>query len=118
MNIVIENKNVLSVDGKIIKKVIGSEIEKFIRSNNYIYILLYFPKGHNEQDTNIWKIDLHGNIIWKITKFGNDEVGAAPYIELNQVNGKLIASNWKGVDFFVDVKTGQIEAIKKGERPW
>lgn len=118
MNITIENENKLVVNGKVIQEIKDGEVEKFIELNDHIYLLLYFPNGHSEQNTNIWKLNLQGNIIWKIEQFGSDEMGASPYVELNYEKDKLVTSNWKGVDFYIDAKSGEINVANKGRRPW
>lgn len=41
-----------------------------------------------------------------------------PYIRLTMQGTKLVASNWIGVAYVVDLTTGNVDAGKSEGRPW
>lgn len=44
--------------------------------------------------------------------------GPKPYIRLTMQGTKLVASNWIGVAYVVDLTTGNVDAGKSEGRPW
>lgn len=118
MNIEIKDKHTLQIDGNIIQNILDGEIEKIVKFDQYLYLLIQFPKKHPEQNTNIWKVNIQGNIIWKVESFGHNSSEATPYVELNIKDEKLTASNWKGGEFHIDILTGKVKNINKRTRPW
>lgn len=111
------NKNKISINDNCVQFDESSEIKNVIEIDNYLYVMVIFPNGHSEQNSNVWKLDGNGNIVWKIKKFGTDVLGARPFVKMEYTGNKLRVDNWQGVDFYVNLLNGELEPIKGG-RPW
>ncbi|MBF0316069.1 MAG: hypothetical protein HQK52_21795 [Oligoflexia bacterium] len=111
------NKNKIFINDTRVQFDEASEIKNIIEIDVFLYIMVIFPNGHPEQNSNVWKLDDNGNVVWKIKIFGTDVLGARPFVKMEYAGNKLKVDNWQGVDFYVNLTNGDLEPIKGG-RPW
>ncbi len=68
---------------------------------------------------NVEAYDQKGNFIWVIQEcpVGNS-IKDKPYMNIWIKGKNLIAGNWVGLDFIVNMQNGNVEPSKLGTRPW
>lgn len=58
---------------------------------------------------NVYAFSSDGELLWQIEESPHGAETDKPYVDIGVDNsGKLVAGNWNGVDYFVDIKTGKI----------
>jgi len=68
---------------------------------------------------NVYAYDSSGQIKWQIKEAPHGGVGSdKAYMDLWLDNGKLIAGNWIGADYIVDITSGDVSQALTGVRPW
>jgi hypothetical protein len=68
---------------------------------------------------NVYAYDASGSLVWQIQEAphgGGGEDKAYMHIKID--SGKLIAGNWIGLDYLVNVTNGLVSQSRKGVRPW
>jgi hypothetical protein len=68
---------------------------------------------------NVKAYDAKGELAWTIQECpvgGADQDKA--YMDIQIKDGQLIAGNWVGLDFVVNLTNGNVSPYKKGVRPW
>lgn len=76
-------------------------------------------QGDKSMNRNVLAFDQNANIVWEIQEAPHgDNEWPKPYTHLSKQDTKLIASNWIGVDYVVDLKTGHVHAGESNGRPW
>lgn len=68
---------------------------------------------------NVYAYDSLGKLLWQIQKapHGGVEDDKA-YMDIKIVGGYLVAGNWIGVDYQVNLESGRVLPLKQGARPW
>jgi hypothetical protein len=68
---------------------------------------------------NIYAFDLLGNLKWQIKEAPHGGAGMdKAYMDIRLESGVLIAGNWIGVDYFVDLGSGDVSQTTNNLRPW
>ena len=57
---------------------------------------------------NIFAVDANGEIKWQIAESQHGSEVDQPYTSISKMENKLIAGNWNGVDYVVDMEDGSI----------
>lgn len=76
-----------------------------------------YPRS--ELNRNIYAYDSSGKLVWQIQEAphgGRSEDKA--YVSIKIEGDKLIAGNWIGTDYVVDLRTGKVSQATRGIRPW
>lgn len=92
----------------------GLEIVRLYPSDE---MLMEYPRI--KLNRNVEAYSPSGELVWIIEECsvgGTDE--DKPYMNIFIKNGQLIASNWIGLDFVVNLENGKIRPEKIGVRPW
>ena len=64
-------------------------------------------------DRNVYALSLDGKGVWQIQEAPHGGNVAKPFMNLRLSDeGRLIAGNWIGVDYEVDLTSGQVSAVK------
>lgn len=79
--------------------------------------LMSYPRA--KLNRNIEAYDCNGNLAWVIQEcpVGGEEQDKA-YMNIWVENKKLLAGNWLGLDFIVNIDNGTVAAVNLGVRPW
>lgn len=75
--------------------------------------------GDHSLNRNVYAFDKEGNQLWQIQESphgGTDN--PKPYMALHDIVGKLVAYNWIGVEYVVDLNIGTVQPYGTGKRPW
>jgi hypothetical protein len=84
---------------------------KSIELPELLVILLDPPKGTN-CNTNVMGIKPDGTIAWQIEESPHGGELDQPYVDINQDElGNLVARNWNGVEYEVDLRSGAIHVV-------
>ena len=76
-------------------------------------------EGENNIMRNVYAYDRKGNLIWTIQEPHIQPSGTFPIYSFIRIeDGKLIAGNTVGYDYFVDLKTGEVTCTNPNARPW
>jgi len=106
-----------SVDRSCIKQVIEIGELKVIRKYPLDEELVTYPQ--EKLNRNIEAYDQNDNLVWVIEEApdGGENQDKA-YMKIWLEEGRLIAGNWIGIDYLVDLKTGSVSPVKTNVRPW
>ncbi|MFM5012888.1 hypothetical protein ACEUB2_09570 [Aeromonas veronii] len=100
-----------------IKQRIETEGLEIIRRYPSDDVLADCPRGKLNRSVEAYKAD--GCLAWVIQEC---PAGAPsedkPYMDIRVQDGQLIAGNWIGLDFIVNLENGGVSPAKKGVRPW
>jgi hypothetical protein len=79
--------------------------------------LVSYPQ--KKLNRNIEAYDQDNNLIWVIEEApdGGENRDKA-YMKIWLEEDRLVAGNWIGIDYFVDLNTGAVNSVKTNERPW
>ncbi len=75
---------------------------------NDFVIVRVEPEISEIYNCNIFAVDGRGKIKWQITESPHGIEVDKPYTSISIMENKLIAGNWNGVDYVVDMKDGSI----------
>ncbi|MDV6237880.1 hypothetical protein CH379_019820 [Leptospira ellisii] len=93
-------------------------IQKMIKLENGDRIILYNSekiKGKvsvEEQNRNICRIDKDDNVLWRIKSYVHENWGI-PFIKMKLRDKRLIAFNWAGGEYEVNLNDGSIKLIRE-----
>lgn len=77
-----------------------------------LVILRVEPTSGEIFNTNVFGFTNAGNCKWKIAESPHGTETDKPFTSISvSQNGQLIAGNWNGVDYAVDVRSGAIKAV-------
>lgn len=113
----------LNISGKIIN--LSAPVKQKMKIGGLTIIRIYpnddFLASYSQQDLNrnVYAYDSSGNFAWQIQEapHGGDGEDKA-YMNINFIDGRLIAGNWIGIDYCVDLESGNVSQVKKDARPW
>jgi len=72
-----------------------------------------------ELNRNIEAYDQNGNLVWVIEEAPDGGANQdKAYMKIWLEEGRLIAGNWIGIDYLVDVISGKVGPINFNARPW
>jgi len=114
-------EKILDINGH--KAFLEANIKDVLVTGNLTIVRLDDGQTHGQGDRsmnrNVLALDQEANVVWKIQEapHGGDE-WPKPYTHLAMQGTKLVASNWIGVDYVVDLTTGNVDTGKSGGRPW
>jgi len=79
--------------------------------------LVSYPRS--KLNRNVEAYDKKGNLVWVIQEcpVGGAEQDKA-YMNIWIESEKLLAGNWVGLDFIVNIENGNVSPAKLGVRPW
>jgi hypothetical protein len=75
-----------------------------------------YPRA--QLNRNVYAFDGSGKLVWQIQEAPHGGANDKPYMRIEAVNGQLIAGNWIGVDYRVNLADGMVEAVGSDRRPW
>jgi hypothetical protein len=82
-----------------------------------IVIKLYKVPVKYKFNRNITAENEQGKIIWQVEDMC--PLFDAPFTSIRLFNNeKVIAYNWIGVEYYIDIQTGKTELVNKNARPW
>lgn len=62
---------------------------------------------------NVFAVSSEGRMLWQIAERPHGTQGDSPYINIYfDGGGRLIAGNWNGVDYFVDLASGDVSVCQ------
>lgn len=86
-------------------------VRKILVQDETVLVLLSPPSGENPRD-NIVAFSVDGEHLWRISPpTAEPTTGAQTYIDLEERNDTVVASNWNGGKYKIDLDTGEVEAI-------
>lgn len=104
------SKGELSIDNNIIG--FPYPVAQVIIVSNYVIVRLSVPQ-EKRFDRNVYALSFDGKAVWQIQEAPHGGNVPKPFMNLRlSEEGRLIAGNWIGVDYEVDLSTGQIRAIR------
>lgn len=63
----------------------------------------------NVFNRNVFAFSADGELLWQIEESPHGTETDKPYVDIGvDKSGNLVAGNWNGVDYFVDIETGKI----------
>lgn len=90
----------------------------YILEVNNLIIVNFYPYTKEEDqelisedinmERNIWAFDLNGNLVWKISEPTGKVYNQNPYTSVYLRDGKVLAGNWSGADYIVDITNGNV----------
>lgn len=74
---------------------------------------------HNDFNRNVYAYNSSGELVWQIQEAPHGGVGEdKAYMIVKIDKGKLVAGNWIGVDYEVNLEDGTVVPLRKNVRPW
>ena len=67
---------------------------------------------------NVYAFGGDGRLRWQIEEAPHGGERDKPYMAIRIVDGVLVAGNWTGVDYVVDLHNGHVAPRGTGKRPW
>ncbi len=68
---------------------------------------------------NVYAYDVSGELVWQIQEAPHGGSGEdKAYMDIKVDGDKLVAGNWIGVDYFVNIANGIVSQAQKDIRPW
>ena len=103
----------------------SAEIHQCIEVNSHKLFRIYPNDEQLESypqdllNRNIYCYDTDGTLCWQIQEAPHGEENQdKPYINIWKDNNKVIVSNWNGLEYILNMTTGEVSSFKKGVRPW
>ena len=82
-----------------------------------VKIKLYKVPFQYKCNQNITGENEQGELIWQIEDI--NPLDDSPFSSIRPFDKeKIIAYNWIGMDYFIDIQTGKLELVNKNARPW
>ena len=105
------------MDSSCVKQIVEVGDLRIVRKYPPDSELSNFPQ--NKLNRNIEAYDQDDNLVWVIDEApdGGDNLDKA-YMKIWLEDGKLIAGNWIGIDYLVNLDNGAVSPIKANKRPW
>lgn len=86
-------------------------VAQVVELENGYAVRLDVPPG-TVFNRNVYLVDKLGHVSWQIAESPHDTVTDKPYMFiLRSPNGELVASNWNGIDYTVDSRTGEVRPV-------
>ncbi|MEK7413638.1 MAG: hypothetical protein AAB263_10035 [Planctomycetota bacterium] len=87
--------------------------KQMVEIGRRLYVVRFDPPPSDpERNRNIVGYDGAGNILWRIAECPHGGNRPKPYMHVKiDRNIRVIASNWIGADYFVDLTTGAVTAV-------
>jgi len=96
----------LNIEGKEIA--FDYNIKEFVEHQGKIVVLLEVPSDEVD-NRNVVCLNQEGEVLWRIQESPHGTQTDKPYVDLRVENGILVADNWTGVQYKVDVRTSEIQ---------
>jgi hypothetical protein len=94
------------------------EIETELDCDSVIIQLYKVPYKHR-CNRNIVGENKKGEMIWQVEEVNPLETSDFPFLSIRPFNKeKIIAYNWLGMDYYIDIQTGKLDLVNKNARPW
>jgi len=82
-----------------------------------VIIKLYKEPFRYKCNQNITGENEQGEVIWQVEDI--DPLSDSPFTSIRPFDKeKIIAYNWMGIDYYIDIQTGKLELVNKNARPW
>ena len=82
-----------------------------------VKIKLYKVPFRFKCNRNIVGENTHGEVIWQVEDVCSSS--DASFVKISPFdNEKIIAYNWLGMDYYIDIQTGKLDFVNKNRRPW
>jgi len=102
-----------------------AQIEQKIELHG-LYIVRIYPTDdeldvypQEKLNRNVYAYNETGGLVWQIDEVPHgDKDSAKAYMNIWVEKGDLIASNWVGLDYRVNLKNGSVDSYRKNVRPW
>ena len=106
-----------SMDRSYVRQIIEVGKLKVVRKYPPDEELVNYPQ--KKLNRNIEAYDQDDNLVWVIEEApdGGENQDKA-YMNMWLEEDRLVAGNWIGIDYLVDVNTGAVSSVKTHERPW
>ncbi|MHA6196970.1 hypothetical protein ACX3YG_21675 [Pseudomonas wadenswilerensis] len=86
-------------------------VVKLVRGETKVFVMVEPPAGV-VFNRGVYSLSHEGVILWQISESPHGEVKEKPYVDIFiDDRDRLIAANWIGIDYWVDVEDGSVEAI-------
>ncbi len=104
-----------------IESFLGETIQEYIIIDNLIIVRVdddkTYKSGDTSLDRNIYAFDEACNFLWQI-EVAPDGSSPKPFMKIAEKEGKIVVDNWIGTNYILDVKSGGLSSVSKGDRPW
>jgi len=106
-----------SMDRSYIRQIIEVSKLKVVRKYPPDEELVNYPQ--KKLNRNVEAYDQDENLVWVIEEApdGGENQDKA-YMNIWLEEDRLVAGNWIGIDYLVDVNTGAVSSVKTNVRPW
>ena len=81
-------------------------IESAVEIDEIVAVLLE-PVAGTTVAENVRGFGADGRLLWTIESIPSPSRDSNPYVRIRTENGKLWASDWKGMDYLIDPETGR-----------
>ena len=81
-------------------------IDSVVNTDEIVVVLLE-PVADTTVAENVRGFGTDGQMLWTIESIPSPSQDSNPYVRIRAENGKLWASDWKGMDYLIDPETGR-----------
>lgn len=87
---------------------------QYVVDKNAVIVLLRAPAG-TIYNRNIHAYSTQGQLLWTIPETPHGGTKDQPYVGIEATSAGLVARNWNGVEYVIDLQTGSIEVCGFGK---
>lgn len=74
-----------------------------------LLIVMLDPPVDVDFNRNVYAVNGEGVVVWQIAESPHGGEGSEPYVDISMDRqSRLLAANWIGIDYFVDVEGGSV----------
>lgn len=95
--------------------VLPYSIENVLERHGVVIVLFKYYKTTNR---NIYAFNNRGEKIWEVQEAPNLSYEERPFTSIRIENDMLIAHNWVGVEYSINLDKGTVTPYGTGKRPW
>lgn len=103
MTTVKKDSGELVIDGDRIA--LPAAVESVVQIRDSVIVLLD-AQDNVAPRQNIWRLDTSGNVLWRAKTVRGPSGDMNCYVDIRERDGHLWASDWKGMEYKIDLETG------------
>jgi outer membrane protein assembly factor BamB len=112
----------MQIDQKILQEQLAYPIKTVLALDATLVVILSYDAipSNNEEilNRNIYAFNMDGTLKWQIQAVQGGTEREKPFLSIKVIEGKLIAYNWLGMDYIVDLNDGSLHMHGQPRRPW
>lgn len=89
------------------------DVKDIVVVDDVVVVLQEPPADADDVERNIVAFDTHGTQLWTVQQASRGHPTPRTYTYIRYENGELIANNWNGYKYTVDIEDGSITKYKK-----